>query len=216
MNALKKKRTALQQIRGFFLTTVIGGIAVMLPIALLIVLFRFIWNFLSGLLSPMRGLLPLHEITATWVIDLISLSIIVVAFFFVGLFVRTRFGNDLVRSLEKTWLEPLPFYGTIRDTVQQFFGNKKMPFSQVVLVNVFNTDTLMTGFITEELHENLFTVFVPTGPNPTNGFIFHVKRHQLTFIDTKPEDAMRTIIGVGTGSEILFKSYKPSTDAAES
>ncbi len=213
MNALKKKRTAWHRLRGFFITTVIGGLAVMLPIALLIVLFRFIWNFLSNLLSPMRGLLPLQEVTATWVIDLISLSIIVIGFFFVGLFVRTRFGKNFVKGVEETWLEPLPFYGTIRDTVQQFFGNNKMPFSQVVLVNVFNTDTLMTGFITEELDNGIYTVFVPTGPNPTNGFIFHVRKHQLQFIDVKPEDAMRTIIGVGTGSEILFKNGKPKEES---
>ena len=73
------------------------------------------------------------------------------------------------------------------------------------MVKVFTSDTLMTGFVTEILNEDLYTVFVPTGPNPTNGFIFHVKKDQLVFVDTKPEDAMRTIIGVGTGSGILFK-----------
>ena len=83
-----------------------------------------------------------------------------------------------------------------------------MPFSQVVLVKVFNSETLMTGFITEEMDDELFTVFVPTGPNPTNGFIFHVKRNQLVFVDTKPEDAMRTVIGVGTGSHILFSGHQ--------
>lgn len=215
MNAAKKKRTALQRLRRFFITTVIGGVAVMLPIALLVVVFRFIWNFLSRVLSPISELLPLHEVSATWLIDLISLSIIVVAFFFVGLFVRTRFGKNVVRNIEASWLEPLPLYGTIRDTVQQFFGNKSMPFSQVVLVNVFNTETLMTGFVTEEHDNDLFTVFVPTGPNPTNGFIFHVKRGQLTFVDTKPEDAMRTIIGVGTGSEILFNGKNVGTDVSQ-
>ncbi len=89
--------------------------------------------------------------------------------------------------------------------MRQFFGAKKTPFSQVVLVDVFDNGSLMTGFITDdEIKEDFFTVFVPTGPNPTNGFIFHVKKDKVKYLDTRPEDAMRTIIGMGTGSRILF------------
>ena len=125
---------------------------------------------------------------------------------------QTRFGNQLVSYLENRLLTRLPFYTLIRDTVQQLFGNKETPFKRVVLVNVFNSDTLMTGFITAEM-EDYLTVFVPTGPNPTNGFIFHVRQDQVQSVDIKPEEAMRTIIGVGTGSGILFNN--PAMDAGK-
>ena len=137
-------------------------------------------------------------------IDLIPLAAILLLFFFIGLTVRTELGSKLFNRIDKQWLSQLPFYSILRDTVQQFFGNKKMPFSQVVLVDVFNNDTLMTVFVTDEVTEDIYTVFVPTGPNPTNGFIFHVRKHQLTFLKVRPEEAMRMIIGVGTGSKTLF------------
>lgn len=197
----------IQRLRRLFTTTVIGGIAVMLPIALIFFLFSFIWNFLSNLLSPMRGLLPFHENTATWMIDLISLAIVVIVFFMVGLIVQTQLGNNLVKMVEKTWLEQIPFYATIRDTVQQFFGNKKMPFSEVVLVDAFGNGTLMTGFLIEALGNDYFTVFVPTAPNPTNGFVFHVKSTQLHHVKAKTEDAIRSIIAVGAGSGKLFENF---------
>ena len=203
----KKSRDGWKRLQRFILNPVIGGVVVILPIALFVALVRVIVNFVSNIISPMRGLINLPEETAIWVIDLISLAMILTGFFFLGLIVRTRFGSNFFKSLEETWLAPLPFYNIIRDTVQQFFGGKKIPFSQVVLVRVFSSETLMTGFVTDEINEDLFTVFVPTGPNPTNGFIFHVKRDQLTFVDTKPEDAMRTVIGVGTGSTILFNPH---------
>ena len=114
----------------------------------------------------------------------------------------------MLHSIEVNWLEKLPFYKVIRDTVQQFTGQKKAPFSEVVLVDVFSNDTRMVGFITEELTETMVTVFVPTGPNPTNGFIFHVNRNQIEYLEVKPEEAMRTIIGVGTGSKVLLKKDK--------
>ena len=95
-------------------------------------------------------------------------------------------------------------YGTIKETVQQFTGAKRMPFSQVVLVDVFSNETRMLGFVTDEHGGDRYTIFVPTGPNPTNGFIFNVSKEQLEFLDIKPDEAMRTIIGVGTGASTLF------------
>jgi uncharacterized membrane protein len=65
----------------------------------------------------------------------------------------------------------------------------------------------MTGFITDEHANDFYTVFVPTGPNPTNGFIFHVKAHQITEIDVSVEEAMKAIISVGAGSKNIVESY---------
>jgi uncharacterized membrane protein len=64
----------------------------------------------------------------------------------------------------------------------------------------------MTGFITDEYNGDSLTVFVPTGPNPTNGFIFHVKEHQIQRVDVSVEDAMKSILGVGTGSKKFMEN----------
>ena len=204
MSKIKKKRTALGRLLVLFGTILLGGVTVILPLALLFTIFRFTWNFIVNLLRPMRGLYSFYSGDEVWLLDLFSFVLIIISFFFIGLFVRTRMGNNIFQWIEKNTLEQIPLYSTLRDTVQQFLGKKESSFLQVVLVKVFNSDTLMTGFVTEIINEDLYTVFVPTGPNPTNGFIFHVKKHQLQFVDTKPEDAMRTIIGVGTDSAVLF------------
>lgn len=201
----KRMRVLLRRLRQFFFTTLLGGIVVVLPITLLIWLIRLIVAFVSSLLAPMRELFSFAQNIPLWVVDTMSFVIVILLFFLFGLFVRTRFGHELVNSFEQRWLMPLPFYPTLRETVRQFLSSDKTPFSQVVLVDVFGSGTLMTGFIADENGNGWYTVFVPTGPNPTNGFIFHVKREQLQFVDTKMEDAMRTIIGVGLGSSILFK-----------
>jgi uncharacterized membrane protein len=62
----------------------------------------------------------------------------------------------------------------------------------------------MTGFVTEEVGNDLYTVFVPTAPNPTNGFVFHIPASRLQFVEVKTESAMRTVVGMGTGSSCLF------------
>jgi len=204
MNDYKRQQVFFRRLRRFFTTTVIGGLVVVLPISLLILIVRFVVNFITGLLEPVKQLLNFSEDVNTWLIDLISFSIVIVVFFMIGLVVRTEFGNRFIYRLEEQWLGQLPFYKTIRDTVRQFLGQKKMPFSEVVLVDAFGSGTLMTGFVTDNLEDGWYTIFVPTAPNPTNGFVFHVREEQLRFLDVKPEEAMRSIIGVGTGSNVLF------------
>lgn len=199
-------RLFLRRLQRFFMTTVIGGVVVILPISLFIFLVRVVVRFTSQLVRPLIGLLQLKTDTNQWIVDLISFVIVVSLFFIIGLIVRTEFGKGLFHFVEENWLSRLPFYSTLRDTVQQFAGNGKTPFQKVVLVDPFGSGILMTGFVAEELSPDLYSIFVPTGPNPTNGFIFHVPIDKLQFTEAKPEDAMRTIIGVGTGSSILFPS----------
>ena len=108
------------------------------------------------------------------------------------------------KSFENKYLLKVPLYATILDTIAKFAGTKKMPFSQVVLVDAYNTGVLLTGFVTESASEGIFTVFVPTAPNPMNGNIYHVPASKLKFLDIEPEKAMRSIVGMGTGSSSLF------------
>ena len=62
----------------------------------------------------------------------------------------------------------------------------------------------MTGFITEDHGDGTVTLFVPTAPNPTNGFVFHVPEKSIRRLKVSSEDAMRSIIGIGVGSNKLM------------
>ncbi len=117
---------------------------------------------------------------------------------------RNAQGQKSFKSFEDKYLLQIPLYSTLRETIAQFSGLKKMPFSQVVLVDAYNTGVLLTGFVTETVTKGIYTVFVPTAPNPMNGNIYHVPASQLKFLDIEPEKAMRSIVGMGTGSSALF------------
>lgn len=200
-----------QRVRRFLGTTFLGGLVVILPLTLFFFLVRLLVRFMTGLVAPVRVLLPLSEELPSWFLDFVALSTVVLFFFLIGLIARTSSGNRLFVRVEQQWLVHLPFYNVLRETVRQFFGRKKVPFSQVVLVDAFGNGTLMTGFVTDdEIGNGYVTVFVPTGPNPTNGFVFHVPEKEIRYIDARPEDAMRSIISVGAGSSSLFNLPKPA------
>jgi len=188
--------------KEFLTTTMIGGFLVLLPITIFIFLVQFVFRIVARVIEPIAQFFSNVQM-ATFFADLLAFVIVVAFCFGVGLLVRTNFGNTIIKHFNTQYLSKLPFYSTIQEIVQQLFGKKESSFSQVVLVDVF--DTLMTGFVTDEQPNGIYTVFVPTAPNPTNGFVFHVKKEKLIFTDVKPEDAMRTVIGVGTGSAVLFQ-----------
>lgn len=194
------------KIKQFVNTTLLGGLTVVLPFTLLVVVIRFLFNLILSLITPIKNLLPFSDGVKGWLIDISALGGIILIFFLIGLVVRTSLGKELWNYFEKKFLLHLPFYSILRDTVQQFFGQGKVPFSKVVSVDVFNTGTKMIGFVSAETAEGggMYSIFVPTGPNPTNGFIFLMEKEQVTFLDIKSEEAMRMIIGVGTGSEKLL------------
>ena len=190
--------------RNFIITTLKGGLLVALPIGIFIVLVGLIISFFVGLLAPFKSLFGLDGSDGQFFINLLAFLIVILSFFLIGLFVDTKQGKGLFLRIEQEFFMQLPMYASIKETVQQFTCRSKMPFRQVVSVNVFNNSTRMIGFITDEMDHDFFAVFVPTGPNPTNGFIFCVNKSQLEFLDVKPDAAMRMIIGVGTGASNLF------------
>jgi len=205
-----KHKTFFQRLKSFLITTVVGGFVVVLPIAILVAVIQILYRFVSNLVSPMRGLIHFSGGAETWIVDLISVLIIVGAFFVIGLIVRTSIGRRIHDLIERRLLSQIPLYPTLRNTVRQFFGQKKMPFSRVVIAKVLGAR--MTGFVTDERRDRTYTVFVPTAPNPTNGFVIHAKERELEFLDVRPEDALRTIIGMGTGSYMLFGHEPPGKE----
>lgn len=190
----------MKRLKNFFITTLIGGLVIILPIAIFILIVNLFIRFVNNMLRPLANLLNATQVMSDIVVNLLAFAIVIAFCFMVGLFIRTRAGKNIWQYIEMTWLAKLPFYNGIKETVQQFSGAKKMPFKDVVLVDPFGNGTKMTGFITDEHDNGLVTVFVPTAPNPTNGFVFHLESHLIERVDTEPDEAIRSIIGIGVGS----------------
>jgi uncharacterized membrane protein len=196
---------SMRRFRHFVTTTIIGGFAVILPIVIFIWVVRLIIRLIHAVIAPLTGLINL-EVSPIF-LDLLAVIGMILICFLLGLFVRTRFGHGIYYYIEKQWFEKLPVYASIRDIVQQFTGQKKTPFTQVVLIEVLGST--MTGFVTDDEDDSDdVTVFVPTAPNPTNGFVFHTTKDKLTYLHVKTEDALRTVVGMGAGSIALIQKGK--------
>jgi len=201
----------MNKIKLFINTTFLGGIIVILPVIILAAAFGWIFNFITNLIQPLTNILIAKSDFKEIIADGIVILIILLLCFFVGALVRTRFGKFLYTIIEQNLLKIAPGYTLIKETVLQILGSKKSPFSSVALAQLFENDTMVTCFVTEEHSDGSFSIFVPTGPNPTSGNIYHLKKEYVHPIDVPVENAMRSIISCGAGSDVLIEAYRKKT-----
>lgn len=194
--------------RGYIMETIFQGFIILIPLALILILFSLVLNFVFELVEPLSALLDLGKDEPRWWIKLLSLLIFLVIIFGIGLLVRNRKGRHYFKLFEKRYLWKIPLYHIAHQTINRFIRVKDLPFSQVVLFDPYKTGTLMTGFVTEKISEELYTIFVPTAPNPMNGNIYHAPKTSLIFLKISSQVAMRTIVGMGTGSGDMMEGMK--------
>lgn len=185
-------------------STMRQGMLFTLPILIFLTIVYLLFKLVFNLISPISFLLIGGNEARPWYLQVLTLMVLLGIFLVVGLFAQINSTRALAQKIERKYFFQMPLYSVIRETVQQFSGLKKMPFSQAVLVDPYNTGVYLTGFISEQVHPDLFTVFVPTAPNPINGNLYHVPRSKLVFLAVAPEVAMRSIVGMGSGSSNLF------------
>lgn len=203
----------MKRFRTFVHTSLLGGIVVILPVAVMFLVFRWIFGVVTGLIGPfVRVLGPILELenrAQTVLAHFVVLAVIVIACFLVGVAVRTRLGGMMYKSIEKRVLRVAPGYSIVKDTVVQLFGSQRMPFARVGIVRV-GEHVRVTAFVTETHPDGSHTVFVPTAPNPTTGFVLHVPATQVEIVDVPVERVIRSTIACGIGSgKVLSGARKP-------
>ena len=194
----------MKKIKSFLKTTMLGGVLVVLPLVILILVFKSLYEFIADKLKPITYILLETAKLQEFVASMLAIILILIFFFVVGLLVKTRLGRFSIEKLEIKIFTKLPLYKFIKETILQLVGNEKNVFKNVALVKLFGNETRVTAFITDEHDDGSFTVFVPSGPAPTAGFIYHLTRNNVQIINYPIDKAMRTIFSVGAGSNELL------------
>jgi uncharacterized membrane protein len=199
----------MKRLQSFVGLTLLGGFMVVLPITIFILLVNWLFGLVTALLNPLSNWIASWASFTHYAAQLISILAILCACFVIGLLIRTRIGGWL-HDLLDSWLTRLaPGYKTVREVVMQFLGgegNTSLLKGQVCRAYIHGraAGVSVTGVITANHANGDYTVYVPTAPIPTSGFVYHLSRD---CVDLLPhigvEAAMRTVIACGSGSQII-------------
>lgn len=198
----------METLKLFLKTTLLGGALVVLPIVILLFVFNWLYDFIADKLRPIINIILETARMQEFAAAALAFILILLLFFLVGLIVRTRIGRIVFEFLEQSALIKIPLYKIIKETTIQLMGNNKTLFKYVALVRIFGNDTRITAFITDEHEDGSYTVFIPSGPAPTAGFIYHVKKENVEIVNFPVDKAMKTVFSLGSGSSELLKLAK--------
>lgn len=196
----------MKDLNNFLKMTILGGFFVILPLLLFFYFFIWLTESLIIFFEPLS--LLYKEVTALnmFVCHLMAFATFLMFCFIIGVFVKTQLGIYMHYYFDFL-LKKIPGYSIFNDILNQFFGKEKKSFRKVLLIDRFSNGIYETGFLTDEFlidTVEYYAVFIPTGPNPTSGFIVNIKKSLIIKESTKIDKAMKSIIACGAGSSNIW------------
>ncbi len=186
---------------------IITGLLIWIPLGITIFVIKLLVNLMDNtiLLLP-----PAWRPEAVFGFDIPGLGIVIssMIIFFTGFVLTNIAGRRLIQFWESL-LDRIPFvrsiYSSVKQVTQTILSDDGETFNEVLLFEYprkgiwtlcFKTSDSPEAF-NKATDQDLVTVFVPTTPNPTSGFILFVPKSDVTKLDIDVEDALKLVMSLG-------------------
>jgi uncharacterized membrane protein len=192
-----------------FRNAFISGALLLAPLIVTFWAFTTIVELVGGNFRPFYGhYLPetLQRIPFFW--DFLATVIVVLMVTGLGYLSNYVFGKYFL-SIGERIIQRIPAVGAVYKWVKQvvntFAEQKRDIFSKVVLIEFPRKSVWVLGFLTNtrqgevqsHIPGELWTVFVPTTPNPTSGFLMMFPREEIVVLEMTVGEGMKMIISGG-------------------
>lgn len=193
---------------------IITGILIWLPVVITLYVLWFGFKSLDAIL----GNLIAHYVGMR--IPGVGLATTMLIIFFTGLFAANYFGKRLIVFGERMVIRiPLvrSIYLTVKQVVDAFMHGTNVAFKKVALIEYPRKGIYSIGFITSEgigevqfkTKEDVVSVFLPTTPNPTSGYLLFLPKEDVRVLDMSVEQGLKLVVSGG----IVTPEYKEKEDA---
>lgn len=184
----------------------IAGLIVIAPLTATVVVLVWIFRLLDGLLG--RFFYPVLTRIFGWYPPGIGLLALIALLLVVGWIAERAIGSRVI-AWWNALLERIPLtrtiYGAANRIVRGVLGEGSRPFKKVVLIQYPAPGRWSLGFLAADAPagmrrhvEDGVSVFVPTTPNPTSGFVVIVPRRDVIEVDLTVDQAFTFILSAGS------------------
>ena len=210
----KPQSGLLAGFRNSFLT----GLVVIAPVALTIWLIWSVIGWIDGFVLPFIPNLyhPDNILNTIFgqdvAINIRGLGVVVFLLFttFVGWIAKGFLGRSLIRIGENL-VRRMPvvrsIYSGVKQIAETVFAQSDRSFEKACLIEYPRKGIWAVGFVSTEAkgevkykaksNSDLLSVFVPTTPNPTSGFMLFFPRNDVIELEMSIEDAAKLVISAG-------------------
>lgn len=200
-----RRRSIGAALRNNFLT----GFVVVAPVVITIYI---IWGIITFVDSRIVPWVPSVYNPGTYIqfdVPGFGLFVFFVVTTAIGYFTKNLFGRKIVRTIE-SWVDRMPFvrsiYNALKQIVETIFSGSSNSFQKACLIEYPRRGAWAIAFIvtrtTGEIpvragHPDLMSVFLPSTPNPTTGFLMFIPTEDVHVLDMTVEEAAKAIISGG-------------------
>jgi len=191
-------------------TAFFSGLLLLAPLVVTVWAFSKIVDLTGGTFRPLyEDYLPLSLQRIPFFWDLLATIVVLSAITLLGFLSNYVFGKYFLKVFER-FIQRIPGVGGVYNTVKQVIGtfgtqNRNL-FSKVVLVEFPRAGCWSIGFLTSKYQSEphirigteAWTIFIPTTPNPTSGYLVMLPVDKITELDMSVGDGMKMIISGGS------------------
>ena len=203
---LRRRRVPLtQRLQANFLT----GLVVVAP---LVITLYLTWAFIEFVDARVVPWVPAPYRPGAWLdIDIPGFGLLIFLLFttFVGYLARKVFGRQLIRFGE-TLIARMPvvrwIYNALKQIVETILSQSASSFQQACLIEYPRRGTWAIAFVATDTkgelleksgEERMISLFLPTTPNPTSGFLLFLPARDVHLLDMTVEEAAKLVIFAG-------------------
>ena len=199
------RRGVLVRLRANFL----AGVVIVAPVVLTVYIAWTVITFIDAQIVPW---VPSAYNPKTYInYEIPGFGVVVFLLFTttVGYFTRYLFGRQLVRLAER-WLESVPIvrsiYNAIKQIAETILNQSQTSFKHACLIEYPRKDLWAIAFVSTDTkgeiraraaNADMMSVFLPTTPNPTSGFLLFVPARDVVILDMTVEEAAKLVISAG-------------------
>jgi uncharacterized membrane protein len=199
----------MKALAEFARTTLIGGLLVLLPVYLLLLVLLKMLTAARQLISPIMAGMPA---TAHYP-GLLTVVVIVAACFLAGLIVRTGPGRRVIDTAQRQVLEKIPGYKLLRNLVSRVSGDEDIDTFMPALVEI--EEALVPAVIVEELPDGQCVVLVPSVPTPFAGALYILPAARVHRVNVPLRRLLQVYSKWGEGAGELVAAMKAGQEQKE-
>jgi uncharacterized membrane protein len=204
------------RLRTYFL----AGVVVAAPIGITIWL---VWSIVSLFDTWVKPLIPGIYNPDTYLpfeVPGVGLVVALIVITLIGALAANLVGRTVLHYWEY-FLGRMPVvrsvYSAVKQIFQTAFAKPGSNFKEVGLIEfprkgahvvVFVARQLDSGEIGLRPGDAMYSVFMPTTPNPTSGFLFFLHKEEVTILDLTVEEAAKLVISAGLVSPDRLRGYE--------
>ena len=200
----------MQRAINFLKTTLLGGVIVVLPAWLAVLLVLKVLAHLEIFVKPVSSHLP-QSIAHPRVIGIL---VLVALCFLVGAAIQTAIGQKAQRAAERAVLEKIPGYTVLRSLASRLSDHAETASFRPALVEM--EEAPVPAFIVERHTGDRCTVFIPSVPTPMAGSVYIIDNSRVHALDLPAVSVMQCISKWGGGSDKLVVAYDAASSRAAS